>query len=638
VDLWEVENESESTLRGGAAAMGSFDFDQNAEPPAGGSARPEPFGTATGGGFIGAPAAFGFSATTCGEVGDSTGGALGGALAASPLGAADKPANVGVIESIDSILFQSRNSPNFRLDLEDDFSGFERRVRPHVNTPQNPSPDLEGDRPFFKPQSLPCPGSGGNGGARIGAYNQTKESDDGQDLAASVRTSWNSDTDASGAPGRPDQIAFLVLVDVMHNVQFSDHANAEREEWSAFDPAKFCRQRGAVEFAQIIGGYVHSNILQSPTLREFFGALQQSSDALSEQFQRLLTVQRSAAVARVISAIYVFWRIEQELLHPMYAEQLASWSTLKVPLLEILTELQQGDRHEDDICTDLQGLFQSMDRQVRLGLQGLHAMYSSRRFNTGSFAEVLWAPRTWCFLVMLRLRHDEDFSRALWDKGFRLVACDLDPTAAAPEKEAWTKQVLAAGVLPDGAGGVGGSGGVGGGVAGVAANTFAGDPNSPEMLLAWMLKAEGRAADMSKTMQRMRLIYQGLPFIARPPPTPPQESATSEFASLFSKLTLCRQSDREAKELLDKETYDSIFKTAAAGAAKGGGGKTRSAASSVSTPGTQGGGGARGGEREETKRVLKELHDFRDAAGRCTSDWVLQVLSLLALLVQECKY
>ena len=67
---------------------------------------------------------------------------------------------------------------------------------------------------------------------------------------------------------------------------------------------------------------------------------------------------------------------------------------------------------------------------------------------------------------MLRLRHDEDYSRTLWDKGFQFVVCDLDPTATAPEMEAWTQQVLYAGVLPDGARGVGG----GGRVAGVAAN------------------------------------------------------------------------------------------------------------------------------------------------------------------------
>ena len=130
----------------------------------------------------------------------------------------------------------------------------------------------------------------------------------------------------------PDQFRpmFLVLLDVMYNVQFSDHANAEMQGWAAFDPQVFYEEGGAdALLAQFIGGYLHSNILQSPTLREFFGALPQYPDALSEQFQRLLTVSRSAAFAGSMSAIYYFWRIEKELLHPMYTAQLKSWSALK---------------------------------------------------------------------------------------------------------------------------------------------------------------------------------------------------------------------------------------------------------------------------------------------------------------------
>ncbi len=246
------------------------------------------------------------------------------------------------------------------------------------------------------------------------------------------------------------------------------------------------------------------------------------------------------------------------------------------------------------------------------------------------FAEVLWAPRIWCFFVMLRLRHDEDFSRALWDKGFRFVGCDLEPSAAAPEEESWTAQVLSAGVLPDGAGGVRGGGSVGVGAAGVAANPFAEDPNSPEMLVARLLKAEGRevedearAADgeklpalpplsvrVSKTRQRMRLVCQGLHLIAR------KEFASSEFGLLFSKLCLCGQSEREAKELLDKETYDILFKAPAV-AAKWGRGGTRSAA--ASNPRT------RGPADIQLQRILNDLHDFHDAAGCFTSDWLLQV-------------
>ena len=185
---------------------------------------------------------------------------------------------------------------------------------------------------------------------------------------------------------------FLVLLDAMHNVQFSEPANAEREEWATFDPQEFFVHGGAdLHLAQFIGGYLHSNILQSPTLNIFFGALPQSADALSEHFQRLLTVPRSAAVAGSMSAIYCFWRIQQELLHPMYTAQLASWYSVKEALLEILTELQQG-APEDQICTDLQELFGTMNRKVRLGLQDLYVNFArehaSRRFNTGSFAEV----------------------------------------------------------------------------------------------------------------------------------------------------------------------------------------------------------------------------------------------------------
>ena len=93
---------------------------------------------------------------------------------------------------------------------------------------------------------------------------------------------------------------------------------------------------------------------------------------------------------------------------------------------------------------------------------------------TGSFAVFIRAPRIWCFFTMLRLRHDADFSEAMWDKGFRLVACDLDPTARAAAAAA---------------GGAGGGGQA-------AANPFA--QESPEELVAKVAKLvaeEGRKVD-----------------------------------------------------------------------------------------------------------------------------------------------
>jgi hypothetical protein len=303
-----------------------------------------------------------------------------------------------------------------------DEEGFDRRVKQDVKMPQSPTPaskDFSDPQTFIDlvvlPQSLPCPPSGGNGGGVIATYNQTQQFDgrqafadrclnldayDGEGGEGVGGGGVGGGGEAAAARGSeeggerglemfPDQFRpmFLVLLDVMHNVQFSDRADEKREEWTAFDPQQFYGQGGAdVQLAQTIGGYLHSNILQSPTLREFFGALPQSSDALSEQFQRLLTVPRSAAVAGSMSAIYCFWRIRQELLHPMYAEQLASWYSVQESLLEILTELQQG-APEDQICSGLQGLYNMMNRKVRGPLKDLHAnfgkVHASRRFNTG---------------------------------------------------------------------------------------------------------------------------------------------------------------------------------------------------------------------------------------------------------------
>ena len=75
-------------------------------------------------------------------------------------------------------------------------------------------------------------------------------------------------------------------------------------------------------------------------------------------------------------------------------------------------------------------------------------------------------------------------------------------------------------------------------------------------------------------------------------------------------------------DLLGQETYDMMFKAGASSPVKGGGGATRS------TRGTRGGGERQRGQSEEkieVERVLSDLHDFRDASGFWTSDWVLQV-------------
>ena len=112
-------------------------------------------------------------------------------------------------------------------------------------------------------------------------------------------------------------------------------------------------------------------------------------------------------------------------------------------------------------------------------------------------------------------------------------------------------------------------------------------------------------------------------------------SLEKEFAWLLSKLSVCRQSEREAKDLLDKETYDFIFKAPVAAAAAAAAADARRGTRPFRTrpPSTT----RAALKTTHLQRLLNDLHDFRDA-GHYSSDWVVQVLSLLALLVQEYKY
>jgi hypothetical protein len=214
------------------------------------------------------------------------------------------------------------------------------------------------------------------------------------------------------------------------------------------------------------------------------------------------------------------------------------------------------------------------------------------------------------------------------------VVCDLNPVAVTVEKSSLTEdpELRSSQVFTDGGGGGGGGEGgrgvlshsEGGGV--VALNPFAKDTNSPEILVTRFLKEEGKEVDdetratdgevqsglpllserVSTTRERMTVMYEKLPLIPRTPsatsPVPSVQTATSEFMSLFNNLSSCRQSERETMDLLDKETYNMIFKDRPT-IGKGGGGVPRST------------------------RGTRDLYDLHDVRGFCTSDWVLQVHS-----------
>ena len=75
-------------------------------------------------------------------------------------------------------------------------------------------------------------------------------------------------------------------------------------------------------------------------------------------------------VTASLGAIYCYWRIEHELLHPFYSLQLARWQGADIQgrLLQILGQLQQGA--DPALLQEvLENVFAQMDREIRLRLR-----------------------------------------------------------------------------------------------------------------------------------------------------------------------------------------------------------------------------------------------------------------------------
>ena len=219
---------------------------------------------------------------------------------------------------------------------------------------------------------------------------------------------------ASPPPRVHHRPVFNVFLDVMSFVTFQTE---ERErEWNSYNVNRDFDESLEFGLAQVIGGYLHAGELQSGELRIVLASFYQALEAPDPAgplpyFEQLLRAPATPAVTASLTAIYSYWRIEHELLHDSYAPQLAVWQgdNIRGRLLRILGQLQQGA----DPASQEQGLirfFAEADREILLRLRECGDALRYYCSNTGSFAQVVWAPRIWCFFLVLRLRHDEDFA------------------------------------------------------------------------------------------------------------------------------------------------------------------------------------------------------------------------------------
>jgi hypothetical protein len=301
-----------------------------------------------------------------------------------------------------------------------------------------------------------------------------------------------------------------------------------RDDWISYDVDRDFDRPQEFELAQVIGAHLHRGEVSSPLLESFHQALRAPDPAgLLPYFEQLQAAALTPVVTASLGAIYCYWRIEQELLNPDYSLLLARWQgdEIRGRLVNILLQLQQND-DPALLEQELKAFFAKIDREIKVRLSECSTRLQYYCSNTGSFAQVVRAPRIWCFFLVLRLRHDADFSRALWDKGFRFVAAHLDPLLVAPlDRDEWISSAtgLLSGTSPGGGAGPGGGG--------QAANPFIDTPDeTTEMkLVAQLLAAEGKEVDVaaraeegedvdlppvserkSLTAARLHLVSQGL--------------------------------------------------------------------------------------------------------------------------------
>ena len=318
-----------------------------------------------------------------------------------------------------------------------------KSVKTEVRSPD--SPPVEQYAPHH--QSLPHPQAGGNGFAHLGAYSTASSVeeecfvnaclsedpyaagglDDGS--AASAGAAMLMAGAAGGGVARveaaasafpaslssPHRPVFNLLLDAMNGVRISNEA--QRMEWASYDPPVDFERGGEVELACVIGFYFHSRSLQSENIDAFFHTAnaQAALNPLLGHVESLAEQPASAGVAASLAAIYCYWRIECELAaHPFTEAQLSRWQSADIRgrLMEILDTWRQPGAHDESQKSAIRLLLEQMTREINLRLRACGPYITWLREDTGSFAEMAWAPRIWSFFLLLRLRHDGDFSAA----------------------------------------------------------------------------------------------------------------------------------------------------------------------------------------------------------------------------------
>ena len=158
-----------------------------------------------------------------------------------------------------------------------------------------------------------------------------------------------------------------MCLDAKSHVAFA--SPEDEQDWAQYNPQEDFERGGDVELARVIGQYLTRG-LRSQVWDEFFFA-SQGQARLYEHFRALRERPYSAATAISMSAIYVYWRVEQELLDPTLRKHLDRWQgdEIRGYLEEILDSFLLQGAEEEAVKQDLTKFYNKLHGEVCRRLQ-----------------------------------------------------------------------------------------------------------------------------------------------------------------------------------------------------------------------------------------------------------------------------